>query len=314
MYRNPVGWVPTAAAGNVALSGTPAVFPTKCLPNVVREAVKTCAVFHQVPEALSGCIALGVLAAAVGKGLVLRSGPNRVTHANLFIVLGAQSGSGKSATFAELTSPLIEFESQQLFDWQTDQIRRQAERHVLEAKIRSLARGLFRTRSVQERTRIQNRIEDALDALEANKRNNQPPRIWIEDATPEALADDMNRNRGMIASLSPEAGAVINGLVRKSGTPDRRTETLLCKGYSVEPCRVDRRSRPPILLNQPCLTLLWLLQPEKVRMLYGIEALAEGGFLARLMPGLIELPAQPITEESAGIMGTSFKSWHAFVD
>ncbi len=137
-------WVPGSSAQPLGYQLESSV-RSFCHPQV-RETVKTCALAHQVPQALAGCVALGVLSAAVGKGLVVRSASTRVTGANLFIVVGAGSGAGKSETFADLASPLIEFESQQNLDWCTDQIRRKAEGHVLEVKIRGLDRRLFRTR------------------------------------------------------------------------------------------------------------------------------------------------------------------------
>src|SRR5260370_26863875 len=164
MYRDIADWLRTSTAGEAAITSSLVAFPTECLPRVVRETVKTCAVAHQVPQALAGCVALGVLSAAVGKGLVVRSASTRVTGANLFIVVGAGSGAGKSETFADLASPLVEFESQQNLDWCTDQIRRKAEGHVLEVKIRSLDRRLVSARSDVEHSRNQNMIQHALDA------------------------------------------------------------------------------------------------------------------------------------------------------
>ena len=76
MYRDIADLLRTSAAGEGAIASKPVGFPTECLPRVVRETVKTCAVAHQVPQALTGC----------------------------------------------------EFESQQNLDWQTDQIKREAER------------------------------------------------------------------------------------------------------------------------------------------------------------------------------------------
>ena len=53
----------------------------------------------RVLESLPGCCMLGILSAAIGKGLQVKSGANRVTRGNLYILASAESGSGKSETF-----------------------------------------------------------------------------------------------------------------------------------------------------------------------------------------------------------------------
>ena len=61
----------------------------------------------RVLESLPGCCMLGILSAAIGTGLQVKSGANRVTRGNLYILPSAESGSGKSETFRHRAKPFI---------------------------------------------------------------------------------------------------------------------------------------------------------------------------------------------------------------
>src|SRR6266496_4101388 len=85
-----------APAANVP---RPAPFPLRCLPPAGAEMAEAICATERTPESLAGCCVLGNLSASVGAGLQVRSGPNRVTRGNVFIVASGESGSGKSETY-----------------------------------------------------------------------------------------------------------------------------------------------------------------------------------------------------------------------
>ena len=87
-------------------------FPLHCLPPVCEAMARAVCQTVRVLESLSGCCVLGILSAAIGKGLQVRSGANRVTRGNLYVLLSAESGSGKSDTFRHAAKPFIEFETE----------------------------------------------------------------------------------------------------------------------------------------------------------------------------------------------------------
>ena len=63
----------------------------------------------RVLESLPGCCTLGILSAAIGKGLQVKSGANRVTRGNLYNLASVESGSGKSETFRHAAKPFLRF-------------------------------------------------------------------------------------------------------------------------------------------------------------------------------------------------------------
>ena len=56
------------------------------------------------------------------------------------------------------------------------------------------------------------------------------------------------------------------------------------KAYSGDPCVIHRMSRDPISLEAPCLTALWLTQPDKVESLLHERSPNEGGLIPRILP------------------------------
>jgi hypothetical protein len=72
-------------------------------------------------------------------------------------------------------------------------------------------------------------------------------------------------------------------------------DTIYNKGYSLEAGRVDRIHRGPVELNEPCLVLLWFMQPDKIPTLFGNETLTQGGFLPRCLALHEHCEAQEIT-------------------
>src|SRR3954471_17151905 len=106
---------PVAIAGDDALpaqtqeAGLSRPFPLAALPSSIREYVERVAEIHRAPASLSACCALAPLSAAVGKGLRVRSLPGLLTPANLYTLVGASSGCGKSLAFKTITEPLREY-------------------------------------------------------------------------------------------------------------------------------------------------------------------------------------------------------------
>lgn len=83
-----------------------APFPILALPPVLREMVCSVADGHGLPVVMPAAIALAMVSAALGKGLRIASGRGRKTMGNLFVLLSAASGSGKSVAMGKLPRSL----------------------------------------------------------------------------------------------------------------------------------------------------------------------------------------------------------------
>jgi hypothetical protein len=87
-------------------------FPVNALPAVLEEYVRMVAGHLQVPFDLVGPCVLATAAAACGKGIQVESRTNRYTRANMFVVIAAPSGTGKSEVMRLVQAPISAVEQE----------------------------------------------------------------------------------------------------------------------------------------------------------------------------------------------------------
>jgi hypothetical protein len=253
-------------------------FPLHCLPSLVEAMAKEVCATERVPESLAGCCALGILSASIGAGLTVQSASNRVTRGNIYLLASAESGSGKSETFRHLAKPFQQFEMDRIKRWK-EQDRPDARRGLLEVDIkkckRQYAKGCGDDIN-EEVKKFQLEMEELESRLHA-------PTLTCEDITSEKLADLLSENDEQLASLSADALSIVNILLGRYNKLDRTDENLYLKAFSGDPCVVYRMSRDPIFLESPCLTALWLTQPDKLQSLLDERSLNEGGLIPRIL-------------------------------
>jgi uncharacterized protein DUF3987 len=71
-------------------------------------------------------------------------------------------------------------------------------------------------------------------------------------------------------------------------------ESIYLSGYTGEPAKVHRKTSRPVLLNRPCLTILWMMQPDKLREVMKKPNLADSGFFPRFL--ICDTKAEPQKE------------------
>ena len=91
--------------------------PISLLPEPFRLISEAISHSARVPESLAGCCVLGALSASIGSGLKVRSGADRFSHANLYIMASATSGSGKSESFRMALDPFFKAERKAINEW-----------------------------------------------------------------------------------------------------------------------------------------------------------------------------------------------------
>ena len=265
---------------------------------------------ERTPETLAGCCVLGILSASIGAGLEVVTGPNRVTRGNLYIVASAESGSGKSETFRHAAKPFFKFEHDCLENWEEKtKPRLEADKEILERDIASLLKGGRKKESSVDREECREDLAAKKKALADVLEQLNPPRLCCEDVTTEKLAVMFANNQEQLASISPDAGSIVNLLLGRYNKLDRTDEGIYLKAFSGDPCRVDRQGRDPVLLKQPCLVALWLVQPDKVETLLGKTELTEGGLIPRLLICHTRALPRPIEGEEVGIPTETVNAW-----
>ena len=255
-------------------------FPLHCLPLLVEAMAKEVCATERVPESLVGCCALGILSASIGAGLAVRSASNRVTRGNIYLLASAESGSGKSETFRHLAKPFQQFELDRIKRWkEQDRPDAIAMRELLEVDIKECKKQYAK----QHDDDICEEVKKFELEMEELQKRLDPPTLSCEDVTTEKLADLLSKNDEQLASLSADALSIVNILLGRYNKLDRTDESLYLKAYSGDPCVVHRMSREPISLESPCLTALWLTQPDKLQSLLDERSLNEGGLIPRIL-------------------------------
>jgi len=286
-------------------SGSPEAkpFPTHCLPESVAAMARAIADTERTPAALAGVCTLGFLSASIGRGLQIQSGTARFTRGNVYLLASAESGSGKSESFRHAAKPFNEFEGGKLEAWRASTLPGlAAEKDILEAEMKKLQRDAGSAEGADKRGGIKAELEAKKAALAEVEAQLHAPAFTVEDVTTEKLASLLAANGETLASISPDAGAIVNNLLGRYSNLDRTDESVYLKAFSGDFLRVDRQKSPePVLLKSPCLTALWLTQPDKVETLLAEKELTDGGLIPRLLVCHTNAEPLEIVEGATGI-------------
>ncbi len=285
-----------------------AQFPLDALPATMATMIAAVARTERVPLALPAVCALGVASAAIGAGLEVASGPNRVTRGNLYLVASAESGSGKSETFRLIAVPLVDHQSRLIETWkQKTSPQLQSEIRVLDKEIAALERKAAKSGDPMERERLRGELEYKLASKDDFARRAAMPCIIAQDVTTERLAVLLRDNREVVFSASADARKLVDNLMGRYNPCKTTDESLYLSAYSGDFVRVDRQGRDTVVLNRPCQALCWFIQPDLLATMLDEQSLSVSGFLPRLLvchtnaaPRRIEGEAQMVSESVRG--------------
>ena len=195
-----------------------------------------------VPESLAGCCVLGTVSAAIGANLKVQSAPDRLTRANLYIVPSALSGTGKSEAFRHATEPFVELEHGMIDQWErSDLPTLLADQEVLEIEIAALKKKISTTAKNGGTADVAILKEGLVEKLAVRadvEKLLRAPILTVEDVTIEELAVLLSHRDETLASLSPDAGAVINNLLGRYSNLGRTDENIYLRAIVVTVARL----------------------------------------------------------------------------
>lgn len=293
----PPDWVAPAGGGWAAPVPLDMVqlppWPVDVFPPLVADMVDGVAVAAAVPVELPALVALACLAtAAQGRFRVLVK-PGYSEPLALWTLAALEPGSRKSAVFAQLTAPLLEWEADARKRLEPERARRESDNATLQARI-----ARVRAEAAKAKPQDARKLEDELHRLEGELADVPPvPRLWTDDTTPERLATLLAEHGGRMAVLSAEGGLfdTVAGLRYSGGIPNL---DVLLKGHAGDSVRVDRKGQPPVFLASPAVTLGLAVQPEVLRGLATKPTFRGRGLLARV---LYALPADTVGGRSLDV-------------
>ena len=252
------------------------------MKDIVEETAKA----SLVPESLAAINAIAAVSASIGAGLVIESGGDRTTPANLFVIGIAQSGSGKGVAFKRIFQSFRDEEAEHaklMIEEELPALR--AELQIVEVSIKQSVA------SIKKETDEDCREQSTRDIVDLEKEKSRlqrelakPLGYSVADVTCEKLAVALSSQPGeALASLSPEARGVIDVLSGRYAKGESSDEAIYLSAYSREQVRVDRIGRESTILNSPTLTVLWLIQPDAAFRFCNNSAMFDSGMLPRFI-------------------------------
>jgi replicative DNA helicase len=274
---NPDDWPEPVGFNGVDLPA----FPVDALPKILRAWVNAESEATQTPPDLAAMLALAACSAAVSKRVVIEVKPGYTEPSNLFIAVVLPPGERKSAVFNDAVAPLREWEQEEGLRRRPELVAAAQRYRIIEKRLESSisaaskAQGGDYQRAVNESEQI---------ALELEEVKVPPvPRVFADDATPEALTTLLEEYSGRMAVMSPEGGVFEMMAGRYSDSPNL---DVYLKGHAGDDIRVDRKGRKSEWVKSPALTLGLAIQPSVLERLAEKPLMRGTGLLARFLYSL----------------------------
>jgi len=267
--------------------------PTSALPPPLRAMVRSIADVYHLPEVMPTAIALAMVSAALGKGLQIASAQGRTTMGNLYFLISAGSGTGKSTILRILREPLDmiqvflrEYPDNPEFTYPNPNRPTEDEGGIdgIEGIV-----GLLPPPGSEAGPKSQCRGTSGAEE--------SVPRLICSEVTAQALIKLLAENNETILNATAEAGNLLDDASRMTSPLGQ----LLLKGYSGDQVEIDRVSRKSVLLVEPCISVCWLCQPHRIEKFFSSERLMDDGLLARFHVAHSEAGMAALRKEDSAI-------------
>ncbi len=268
------------------LLDTPArlpVMPVDAFPDVVRGFIREIAESRQVPVDMPGMAGLGAIAIAAA-GRYVAQLPTHAEPLNLYLLTGVDSGTRKSPVMSDATAPIYEVERDLCEAKRAEIAEARAAYEAAESRADHLRKQIGREQDPLERGVLQ---AELAQLHQTTSQPPTPPRLLVDDVTPERLTGLLAENRAL-GLMTSEGGPIgmMKGRYEKAGP---NLDAYL-KAHCGDPLRTDRASDPTNvrIVEQPALTLCIMAQPEVLTDLAGVQGGRGKGLIARFLFSLPE--------------------------
>ncbi|MBL8796320.1 MAG: DUF3987 domain-containing protein [Planctomycetia bacterium] len=255
-------------------------FPTACLTAWLRVYVEAVAQATQTPCDMVAMLALAAVAAALAKKVEIVVTEGYREPVNLFTVTAMPPGSRKSAVFAEVTAPLLEYEESEIQRLKPVMAKAKTEREIQEARLDNLKSAVVKGKPEEQAKLTQDAGKLAADLATTSLPS--LPRLIASDTTPERLGTLLHDHGGRMAVLSPE-GDVFDLMAGRYSGKGMPNFGVYLNGHAGDDLRVDRVARTAEFVHRPALTLGLVVQPDVIRGLADKPGFHARGLLGRFL-------------------------------
>lgn len=247
-------------------------FPWEAMPPVLADHARQVAAVYQVPAEYPALAALTVGGFSMGNRTFCELKPGVAVRANLYTMIYMASGERKSSAYRPLVEPLEIFASEHLEGWE----RLQRERRIYRAKCERIEKMLADPKLDKDDEELwRHELSKLVEPAGSSKD------FLTSNATPEALEARMAEAGGRAAVFSADSRDFLEVLQGIYSNGQNR-ESIYLKGYDGDAIMIHRMGRE-IDIDKPAISMLLLVQCDKLAELGGNDGLHAGGFIPRLI-------------------------------
>jgi len=232
------------------------IFPVDVFPDAIKEYCIEVAKSIPCPIDYVGIATLSALSVIIGKSEI-EIKEDWIERPNLYCGIVAPSGAGKTPAInaiMEASIYRIESEYVALNKQASDEYERRSALYDVEVQ-----------KWKQEAKACEQYVPDMPEKPETPQRKE----IFTTDTTTEALAEMMCNNPGGILLIRDEFSAWVKSLDQyRSGDKGTDREFFL-SCWSGAPCKINRKTKPPIMIPKPRISVLGGIVPENLKLLTG---------------------------------------------
>lgn len=231
-------------------------FPVHELPEVMQDVLSSLEEAYKAPANLIACMQLGVISAALGKGIRLRTNHPDPTYGLLYQFISTLPGINKTTVLKWLTKPLLEKQKE---------VRVQ-QRIAVESQLALDSKS----GGPPSKKSINNEIGKARKTL------------VVEHFSQEGLATTLTHNNEYLAVISSDCAGVVDDLKGTKSNGAFQGELLL-KGYSGDPYDTNFKVADDEHLEEVRLSVLWAGTDETLRDFICDKRISSRGLLSRFL-------------------------------
>lgn len=253
-------------------------FPIDAFPDPLRSMIERVARATETPVELGAMMGLTTIAACCQKRFEVMIDDSYREPLSLWGVSALESGNRKTSVLQKMTEPLRVKERDLCEQSKVAIAEAESKRATAEVRVKAIRTRIANSETFEDIEKGQSEIDQVLAEMPELPTT---PRLWAQDITPEKLGAVMADNGERLALLSDEGGLfdILAGRY-SNGVPNL---DLFLQSHAGASVRVDRGSRPPIVMDSPALTIGLSPQPGVLRGLTGKPGFRERGLLARFL-------------------------------
>lgn len=272
---------------SATLEDTP--FPFKAFEGtIIGDAALHLEEAYQAPRSASCMVGLGMLGTLLGRMVKVSGAFPKPSYVNEFILIGADSAQYKSNIHDFFKEPVDEWQSEQMEKFREGsnvrKLRIEKLRKELKDKVNDAENEVKKTINHDDYIYASDTLKDTEDELNALE-SEQPPMVYVQDATPEAIEVYAQANGGCLGIFNDE-GARILSIMQGKYTASKQVDLSLYNSMwsssSQSTVRVDK-DRTPVYCPEVTGSMVILSQPTIVDKLIQSPETRFQGLLGRFL-------------------------------